>query len=41
MKPKYSLLLDEDGGIIDDRWRHARARTLVVVNGATSTATSR
>ena len=36
MKPKYSLLLDEDGGIIDDLMATRRgADFYVVVNGAT------
>src|SRR3954463_835637 len=36
MKPKYSLLLDEDGGIIDDLMATRRGEDFyVVVNGAT------
>src|SRR3954462_8305000 len=36
MKPKYSLLLDEDGGIIDDLMATRRGDDFyVVVNGAT------
>jgi aminomethyltransferase len=36
MKPKYSLLLDEDGGIIDDLMATRRGEQFyVVVNGAT------
>jgi len=36
MKPKYSLLLDEDGGIIDDLMATRRGQEFyVVVNGAT------
>src|SRR5437764_11247834 len=39
MKPKYSLLLDEDGGIIDDLMATRRgADFYVVVNGATKHA---
>ena len=36
MKPKYSLLLEEDGGIIDDLMATRRGDDFyVVVNGAT------
>src|SRR5947209_2873070 len=36
MKPKYSLLLDDDGGIIDDLMATRRGEAFyVVVNGAT------
>ena len=36
MKPKYSLLLDEEGGIIDDLMATRRGEDFyVVVNGAT------
>src|SRR6476619_6744916 len=36
MKPKYSLLLDDDGGIIDDLMATRRGTDFyVVVNGAT------
>ena len=36
MKPKYSLLLDDDGGIIDDLMATRRGDDFyVVVNGAT------
>jgi aminomethyltransferase len=36
MKPKYSLLLDDDGGIIDDLMATRRGEDFyVVVNGAT------
>ena len=36
MKPKYSLLLDEDGGIVDDLMATRRGDDFyVVVNGAT------
>src|SRR4029079_13965010 len=39
MKPKYSLLLDEDGGIVDDLMATRRGEDFyVVVNGATKHA---